>query len=95
VLHQIFERVSIVLDWNIECLIQIRSKTSSQNRSNPSSTLKHFGDRANIASTRMKEQPQSLTAEGQRLEEARARTKHWKRWGRYLGELHRFWRSLR
>src|SRR5437762_12697050 len=34
-----------------------------------------------------------LTAEEQRLEEARQRTKHWKRWGPYLSE--RAWGTVR
>src|SRR5262245_46355766 len=37
--------------------------------------------------------PTRLTAEAQRLEEARLRTKHWKRWGPYLSE--RAWGSVR
>jgi len=36
---------------------------------------------------------QKLTAEDQRLEEARQRTKHWKRWGPYLSE--RAWGTVR
>ena len=36
---------------------------------------------------------QPLTAEEQRLEEARQRTKHWKRWGPYLSE--RAWGTVR
>jgi hypothetical protein len=35
----------------------------------------------------------SITAEGQRLEDAEARKKHWKRWGPYLSE--RAWGSVR
>src|SRR4051812_12739990 len=35
----------------------------------------------------------SITAEGQRLEDATARKKHWKRWGPYLSE--RAWGSVR
>src|SRR4029450_10505964 len=34
-----------------------------------------------------------MTAEEQRLEEARQRTKHWKRWGPYLSE--RAWGTVR
>src|SRR5215468_3335478 len=36
---------------------------------------------------------EKLTAEEQRLEEARLRTKHWKRWGPYLSE--RAWGTVR
>src|SRR5256886_9422415 len=39
------------------------------------------------------ETPKPLTAEEQRLEESRARTKHWKRWGPYLSE--RAWGTVR
>src|SRR5262245_22610590 len=35
----------------------------------------------------------AATAEGQRLEDARARRRHWKRWGPYLSE--RAWGSVR
>jgi len=38
-------------------------------------------------------EPARLTAEAQRLEEARLRKKHWKRWGPYLSE--RAWGSVR
>ena len=37
--------------------------------------------------------PLPLTAEGQRLEESRARDVHWKRWGPYLSE--RQWGTVR
>src|SRR4030081_529096 len=37
--------------------------------------------------------PNPLTAEENRLEESRARTKHWKRWGPYLSE--RAWGTVR
>ena len=36
---------------------------------------------------------QSLTAEARRLQEARSRTKHWRRWGPYVAE--RAWGSVR
>ena len=36
---------------------------------------------------------QAVTAEARRLEEARNRTKHWKRWGPYVSE--RAWGSVR
>jgi len=38
-------------------------------------------------------QPSELTAEGQRLEESRVRSAHWKRWGPYLSE--RQWGTVR
>ena len=38
-------------------------------------------------------QPRDLTAEEQRLEESRQRTKHWKRWGPYVSE--RAWGTVR
>lgn len=37
--------------------------------------------------------PKPLTAEGQRLEESRTRTRHWQRWGPYLSE--RAWGTVR
>ncbi len=37
--------------------------------------------------------PRQQTIEDQRLEEARARKKHWKRWGPYLSE--RQWGTVR
>ena len=39
------------------------------------------------------ETPKRLTAEEERLEESRARTKHWQRWGPYLSE--RAWGTVR